>query len=139
MAAPPEEIGRPSDGPCEHAPQMNQGDRPSGGRPSPQRPAPLTAIEASRVAMLGGRIKRPRRNMDQTGPPGTVSCQSPRGPERSGGPRRLAPGRDKWRGPATDGRRERGGGRLCSPARAGGGDGGERGGTLGRAADGRTY
>jgi hypothetical protein len=54
-----------------------------------------------------------------------------RRPADAGGPR---PGRDKWRGPATV--RERGGGRLCSPARAGGVDGGARGGTLGEPADG---
>jgi hypothetical protein len=55
-----------------------------------------------------------------------------------GGPRRPGLGRDRWRGPATDVRRERGGSRLCSPGRAGGVDGGERGDTLRQPAGGLT-
>ncbi len=79
-------------------------------------------------------MERQQRQVNQPGPPGAVSPQSPGGPEQSGGPRR--PRRGGINGGDPGGLHgHRGGGRLCSPAQ--GVDGGGRGGTLGRAAAGR--
>jgi len=108
------------------------GARPRVGRPSPSVWGPPTGIEAARVGCWPPTRVTPPTPLDPSrGPPDPVSPLSPAGPERSDGPRRVAPGRDKWGGPASAVRREWGGDRLCSPARPGGVDRGERGGTLG--------
>jgi len=79
---------------------------------------------------------RHQRQMDQPGPPGAVSPQSPEGPERSEGPRR--PRRGGITGGDPGGLRPQGRRPLMlTGARASRVDGGERGGTLGRAAAGR--
>ena len=79
----------------------------------------------------------PPRQMNQSGPPDAVSPPSPEGPPTGG------PGGPGWGGinggdPRPTEGRAWGGSRLCSPARAGGVDGGERGDTLRQPAGGLT-
>jgi hypothetical protein len=119
--------------------RRGRGTAPDGGRPSPQRLGDRRWSKGRRRWMSTAGSRGRRGTGIRQGRPERFRPRHPEGRNAVKDPGGREPGRDKWRGPGPG---EGGRGRrpfMLAGARAGGVDGRERGGTLGRDADGRTF